>query len=69
MEADHPQRILVQLHPMPKIINNDPYQFILHHVIEHQGMINALGFKKEISDNLVFPSWCQITPVLNPRQP
>jgi hypothetical protein len=55
MEADHPWHILVQLHSMPKIIKNNPYQFILQHGIEHEGVINVLQFK-EISDNLLFPS-------------
>ncbi len=44
----------------------DPYRFILHNGIEHEDMINDLGFE-EIADDLLFPSPGTI-PVLNARQ-
>jgi hypothetical protein len=42
-------------HPTPTIIGEDSYQFILHNGIEHEEMINALGFE-ELADDILFTS-------------
>ncbi len=42
-----------QGHPSPTILGDDSYQFILHNGIEHEEMINAIGFE-ELADDLLF---------------
>jgi hypothetical protein len=51
--------------PLPTIIHEDPYQFVLHNGIDHEDMIEGLGIEK-LADDLLFPSPGSI-PVLNSR--
>jgi hypothetical protein len=54
-----------QGHPSPTILGDDSYQFILHNGIEHEEMINAIGFE-ELADDLLFTSPGSV-PILNSR--
>ena len=52
--------------PLPTIIREDPYQFVLHNGIDHNDMIEGLCHEK-LANDLLFPSPGSI-PILNARQ-